>query len=78
MNTITVAYSTDPIGGSWQETDFVEESSEDWMEVTVDLSDLQGDYYIAIVSTDDCGLGTAIDNIVITIGDTKMTPKMGT
>lgn len=78
MNTLTVAYTTDPIGGSWQETDFVEESSEEWTEVTVDLSGVYGDCYIAIVSTDDCGLGTAIDNIVITIGDTKMTAKMDT
>ena len=78
MNTLSVAYTTDPIGGSWQETSFEEESSEEWTEVTVDLSDVYGDCYIAFVCTDNCGLGTAIDNIVITIGDTKMTPKMGT
>lgn len=77
MNNLSVVYTTD-IGGSWQETEFVEESSEEWTEVTVDLSDVYGDCYIAIVSTDDCGLDTAIDNIVITIGDTKMTAKMDT
>lgn len=78
MNTLSVAYTTDPIGGAWQTTSFEEESSEEWTEVTVDLSDVYGDCYIAFVCTDNCGLGTAIDNIVITIGDTKMTPKMGT
>ena len=65
QNDLTVAYSTSP-SGPWTYTSFVYETSEAWTTATVDLSALNGTYYIAFISYDGYGYCTAIDNINIT------------
>ena len=65
-NDLTVAYSTSPTG-PWTNTSFVNQTSENWTTATVDLSALNGTYYIAFISYDSYGYCTAIDNINITI-----------
>ena len=83
QNDLTVAYSTSPTG-PWTYTSFVYETSEAWTTATVDLSALNGTYYIAFISYDGYGYCTAIDNINITGttsgggggGETPVTPAM--
>ena len=65
QNDLTVAYSTSPTG-PWTNTSFVHQTSENWTTATVDLSALNGTYYIAFISYDNYGYFTAIDNINIT------------
>ena len=65
QNDLTVAYSTSPTG-PWTYTSFVYQTSESWTTATVDLSALNGTYYIAFISYDGYGYCTAIDNINIT------------
>ena len=62
FNNLTVAYSTSP-DGPWTWTSFVEQTSDGWTTATVDLSSLNGTYYIAFISYDNYGYSTAIDNI---------------
>ena len=65
-NDLTVAYSTSPTG-PWTYTSFEYQSSNDWTTATVDLSSLNGTYYIAFISYDNYGYCTAIDNISLDV-----------
>ena len=65
-NDLTIAYSTSPTG-PWTNTSFLMQASNDWTTATVDLSFLNGTYYIAFVSYDSFGYCTAIDNISLDV-----------
>lgn len=64
-NDLSVCYGTSP-NGPWNYTSFVWQNSSSWTTATVDLSSLNGTYYIAFESYDGYGYCTAIDNINIT------------
>ena len=64
-NDLSVLYGTSPTG-PWTYTSFMYASSDGWTTATVDLSSLNGTYYIAFESYDGYGYCTAIDNINIT------------
>ena len=65
INDLSVVYGTSPTG-PWTYTSFMYASSDGWTTATVDLSSLNGTYYIAFESYDGYGYCTAIDNINIT------------
>jgi hypothetical protein len=79
MNNLTVAYSDSPTG-PWTNTSFVNQSSNVWTTADVDLSALNGTYYIAFIIYDGMGYSTAIDNInlVVPAGSTTVTFTRGT
>ena len=64
-NDLSVCYGTSP-NGPWNYTSFVWQNSSSWTTATVDLSSLNGTYYIAFESYDGYGYCTAIDNISFT------------
>ena len=65
-NKISVAYSESPTG-PWTDTSFANKTSDDWTTATVDLSSLNGTYYIAFVCIDYYGYCAGIDNISIDV-----------
>ena len=72
-NDLSVVYGTSPTG-PWTYTSFQYETSNSWTTATVDLSSLNGTYYIAFESYDGYGYCTAIDDINI---DVPTTPTPG-
>ena len=63
QNDLSVGYSTSPTG-PWTIFPAANElQSEGWQTVNLDLSSLNGTYYIAFISYDGYGYCTAIDNI---------------
>lgn len=69
QNTLTVAYSMSSTG-PWTKTSFAAKTSEGWSYAYVDLSSLNGTYYIAFISYDNYGHCTAIDNINLVVNPT--------